>query len=67
MKGVCKLKRTHLKLPLIAGLAAFILTFLVTFLIESPYPFWASLVVAFIIFEISYYYFFNKEKRQYDL
>jgi lipopolysaccharide export LptBFGC system permease protein LptF len=61
------LKRTRLKLSLNVGLVAFILTFLVTFLIESPHPFWASLVVAFLIFEISYYYFFNKEKRQSDL
>ncbi|HDF4844502.1 TPA: hypothetical protein PEJ62_002883 [Staphylococcus aureus] len=61
------MKRTRLKISLIVGLVAFILTFLVTFLIESPYPFWASLVVGFLIFEISYYYFFNKEKRQYDL
>lgn len=63
------MKRTRLKSSLIVGSVAFILTFLVTFLIESPYPFWASLVVGFLNFEICYYYFFNKEKeeRQYDL
>lgn len=61
------MKRARLKLSLIIGLAAFVLTLFVTFLIESPHPFWASLVVAFLIFEISYYYFFNKEKHQFNL
>ncbi|GGN67277.1 hypothetical protein GCM10007971_37990 [Oceanobacillus indicireducens] len=61
------MKRTCLKLSLIVGSVAFIVTYFVTFLMESPRPFSASLVVAFLIFEISYYYFFNKGKRQYDL
>lgn len=60
------MKRKRLIFSLIAGAVAFVLTFLVTFLMESPYPFWASFIVALLIVEIGYYYFFNKEKRRYD-
>lgn len=57
------MKSKPFKYPLILGLLTFALTFLVTLLIDSPYPFWASLVGGFLVFEISFYHFFNKERR----
>ncbi|WP_010650555.1 hypothetical protein [Oceanobacillus massiliensis] len=57
------MKRKQQLYPLMAGLAGFGLTFIVTLLIESTHPFLASLVLGFIIFEISFYYFHSEEKR----
>jgi len=58
------MKKSRVRKSLIAGLAAFLFTFFITFLIESPHPFWASLIVAFLIFEICYYFYFHREKRE---
>ena len=58
---------SSIKYLLIIGLVAFSVTYLVTSLIQSPHPFWASIVVAFLIVEISFFYFFHKEKRKYEL
>jgi len=58
---------SRIKYSLIAGIVAFLLTFLVTLLIEPAHPLWASLIVAFLIFEICNYYFFNQEKRKHKL
>lgn len=52
---------------LFIGLLAFFLTFLVTFLMESPSPFWAGLVAGFLVFEISYYHFFYRKNMQNQL
>lgn len=55
------------KYLLIIGLAAFAVTYLVTSLIQSSHPFWASIVVAFLIVEISFFYFIHREKRKFEL
>ena len=51
-----------LAFPLLIGLIAFCATFLLTSAIDSPLPFWASLSVGFLFFEIGYYFFFKKRK-----
>ncbi|MEI3611856.1 hypothetical protein [Pseudogracilibacillus sp. SO30301A] len=58
---------SNMKYSLIIGLLAFAVTFIVTLLLQSPQPFWASFVIAFLLFEISYFFFFQKEKRKYKL
>ncbi|WP_337018702.1 hypothetical protein [Oceanobacillus massiliensis] len=55
------MKRKQLLYPIMAGLAGSGLTFIVTLLIESPHPFLASLVLGFIMFEISFYFFIAKK------
>jgi Na+-driven multidrug efflux pump len=53
--------------PLIIGLSAFVITIIITLFINSPYPFWASFIIGFLIFETSYFYYFRKEKRQTEI
>jgi|GEM_PF-5898204 len=53
------------KIPLLIGIIVFIATCAVTSFFESPSPsIAASFVVSFLIFEISYYHFFDKECNQ---
>lgn len=58
------MKKKTILYPLGIGLFAFSLTFLLTSFIVSPHPFWASVIVGFIIFEISYYHFFKRKKEK---
>ncbi|WP_430786802.1 hypothetical protein VBD025_14770 [Virgibacillus flavescens] len=60
-------KKKIVKYPFLIGLVAFVLSLLVTFLIDSSSPLLASLVIAFLIFELSFYYYHHKDKRRSDL
>lgn len=51
-----------LAFPLLTGFIPFCAVFLLTSAIDSPLPFWASLSVGFLFFEIGYYFFFKKRK-----
>ena len=55
--------RKHLKNHLSIGVLFFLLSLLIFEVMDSPHPFIASLIVAFVAFEISVYYFFQKEKK----
>ncbi|GEN44635.1 hypothetical protein [Alkalibacillus haloalkaliphilus] len=61
------MKRKNHKYPITFGLFAFFITLFLAFLIESPYPILASLFVGFLILELSYYYYFNKQKKHNNL
>ncbi|RDY71141.1 hypothetical protein DXT76_09250 [Halobacillus trueperi] len=49
-----------MKVSLLTGLVTFALCFIVFLAIDSPSPYLRSLVVAFIIFEISFHHLFGK-------
>ena len=61
------MKHKTLKFSLLVGAVAFCLSLLVTILIDSSQPYLASLVIAFIVFEIVFYYYHDKERGKNSL
>ncbi|WP_235001492.1 hypothetical protein [Halobacillus sp. Marseille-P3879] len=57
----------YIKYSIIAGLITFALCLFVLLAINSPSPYIGSLVVGFVIFEISFYHFFGREKEKQKL
>ncbi|MFG6115774.1 hypothetical protein ACGTN9_11325 [Halobacillus sp. MO56] len=54
----------YAKYSLLIGLVTFFLCLIIFMAFDSPSPFLGSLVAAFILFEISYYYLFQKYKQK---
>jgi ABC-type Fe3+-siderophore transport system permease subunit len=50
----------------LAGAIAFVVTFLFGVLLSASYPFGASLLVGFLIFELRYYMLWSKNRRQFQ-
>lgn len=53
-----------MKTPIIIGLSAFVLFFVLLIIIGASYPFAGSLVIAFLIFEIALYHYFKRKKER---
>ncbi len=53
-----------MKYSIVIGIIAFVLGAVLFLAIDSSSPYLASLVVAFLIFEISFYYLFGKERQK---
>lgn len=66
-QGEVVMRKSSMKYSLVIGLFGFVVAFIVTLLLQSPQPVWASFVIAFLLFEISYFFFFHQEKRKYKL
>ncbi|MCP3030794.1 hypothetical protein LF817_05510 [Halobacillus sp. A1] len=54
----------YIRYSFITGNIAFGLCLILLLLIEAPSPYLGSLIVAFLIFEISFYHLFDKEKQK---
>ncbi|QAS54840.1 hypothetical protein [Halobacillus litoralis] len=57
----------YVKYSILAGLVTFALCLIIFFTIDSPSPYIAGLIVGFMIFEISFYHLFGKEKKRLEL
>ncbi|UOQ93120.1 hypothetical protein MUO14_22460 [Halobacillus shinanisalinarum] len=57
----------YLGYSIIIGAITFVLGLIVFLAIDSPSPYIAGIVVAFLVAEISFYHFFGKEKKKYKL
>ncbi|ADU29204.1 hypothetical protein Bcell_0928 [Evansella cellulosilytica DSM 2522] len=51
-------------LPILVGVIFFVLAVILFTFIESPFPYFAGLFVAFIVFEITFFYRFTKNKNE---
>ncbi|SDK47471.1 hypothetical protein [Sediminibacillus albus] len=56
--------KKHLKYHLSVGIVFYLLSLLICFAIDSSYPFIASIFIAFFAFEISVYYFAQKDRKK---
>jgi len=54
----------YVKYSIVIGIIVFVLALVLFLTIDSPYPYLGGFFVAFIIFEISFYHLFGKEKQR---
>lgn len=54
----------YVKYSMVIGIIAFALSLILFLTIDSPSPYLGGLVVAFLIFEISFYHFFGKGRQK---
>ncbi|WP_461610252.1 hypothetical protein [Cytobacillus kochii] len=54
----------YVKYSVVIGIIAFVFALVLFLTIDSPYPYLGGLVVAFIIFEISFFHLFGKERQK---
>ncbi|MGP4076931.1 hypothetical protein [Halobacillus sp. K22] len=57
------MKRNYVITSVMIGLAVFVISWLVLAALGSPAPYLGGLVVAFIIFEISFYHLFARNRE----
>ncbi|SIS58083.1 hypothetical protein [Salimicrobium flavidum] len=53
-----------MKIPIIIGVSAFVLFFVLLIIIGASYPFAGSLIISFLIFEIALYHHFKRQKEK---
>ncbi|MBM7552169.1 hypothetical protein [Thalassobacillus pellis] len=61
------MSNNYIKYSISAGLATFALCLFILLAINSPFPYLGAIVVGFIIFEMSFYHLFGKEKEKQKL
>lgn len=57
------MSKKHMKYSILTGLLTFALCLTIFLAIDSPSPYIGALVAAFILFEISFYHFFGRERE----
>ncbi|MCJ0932060.1 hypothetical protein MST22_12935 [Virgibacillus halodenitrificans] len=58
------MSKKYVKYSIVIGIIAFVLGLVLFLTIDSSSPYIASLIVAFLIFEISFYQLFGKERHK---
>lgn len=53
-----------MKTPILIGISAFVLFFVLLIILEASYPLGGSLIIAFLIFEIALYHHFKRQKER---
>ncbi|WP_347861654.1 hypothetical protein U0355_13720 [Salimicrobium sp. PL1-032A] len=51
-----------MKTPILIGISAFILFYVLLIILEASYPLGGSLIIAFLIFEIALYHYFKRQR-----
>ncbi|MCT1577815.1 hypothetical protein M3E13_12875 [Oceanobacillus kimchii] len=58
------MSKKYVKYSIVIGIVTFAISLMLFLTIDSPSPYLGGLVVAFLIFEISFYHFSGKERQK---
>ncbi|GGP11026.1 hypothetical protein [Oceanobacillus neutriphilus] len=56
--------KKYLKLMILITICFFIVSFVLFLVIDSPMPILAALFITWLVFELIFLYFFNKQKKE---